>query len=139
MPTPFRHPLALACVGASLLSACAAPQRIAGPVYPQAMPRGETLDVQVRRDTTHIALTNTSSRAFPAGRLWLNMRFSRAVDGLAPGQSLSLDLREFRDDLGDTFRAGGFFSTQRPDPVVLVQWDDGSQLLGLVAIVPEVK
>jgi hypothetical protein len=103
------------------------------------MPRGETLNVQVRRDTTHITLTNTSSRTLPAGRVWLNMRFSRAIDATSPGQSLSLDLREFRDDLGDTFRAGGFFSSERPDPVVLVQWEGEGQMLGLIAMAPEAK
>jgi hypothetical protein len=130
---------ACAVLLAALAACSAAPQRIAGPTFPTSLARGETLDVQVRRDTTHIALTNTSERTLPAGRLWLNMRFSAPVAPLAPGDSLSLDLRTFRDDLGDTFRAGGFFSSQRPDPVVLAQWEGDNQLLGLIAIAPEAR
>ena len=126
---------------ACLLPACASTisPRITNAKFPEDVARGETLDVQVTRSTTHISLTNTSSRMLSAGTLWLNMRFSRAVDQLAPGQSMTLDLREFRDDLGDTFRAGGFFSKEKPDPVVLAQWQTDGQMLGLVAIAEEAK
>jgi hypothetical protein len=109
------------------------------PKYPEDVARTQTLDVQVKREGTQIRVINTSSRTLGPGRMWINMRFSRDVDSLAPSQELELDLREFRDDLGDVFRAGGFFSKEKPDAVVLVQWQTDNQMLGLVAVAEEAR
>lgn len=89
--------------------------------YPFDGPRGEVHDIQAFRSGTRLRLTNTTSTGFGPGRLWVNQRFSREIDGLAPGESADLNLYEFVDEFGDTFRAGGFFATRDPDHVVLVQ------------------
>lgn len=129
----------LGCVLA--ISACATKPtaRVFAPKYPEDVARTQTLDVQVKREGTQIRVINTSSRTLGPGRMWINMRFSRDVDSLAPSQELELDLREFRDDLGDVFRAGGFFSKEKPDAVVLVQWQTDNQMLGLVAVAEEAR
>jgi hypothetical protein len=102
-----------------LLTACTGPRTITeGPSYPQEVPLGPTLDIQVFRRDTHIELTNTTAQALgPASPavLWLNRWYARPIDDLAPGQSLRLPLREFKDRYGESFRAGGFFAIQRPD------------------------
>jgi hypothetical protein len=104
------------------------------PVYPEKL-QTKVLDVQVIRDETQITMTNTSAQDLPAGRLWVNQWFSREFPGLPIGQTVTYDLFEFKDRYGDTFRAGGFFATQRPDRVVQVQVEDASgELTGLVAI-----
>jgi hypothetical protein len=89
--------------------------------YPAAPTRGETLDIQVFRQTKHLELTNTTARAFGPSTLWLNARFSRPISGLGVGQSLRLRLDEFRDEYQDEFRGGGFFATELPDRLVLAE------------------
>jgi hypothetical protein len=119
----------------------AAPARVqSSRPYPMRLPRGEVLDVQVLRDGTEIRTTNTSVRSFGPSTMWLNMRFSRPIAGWSPGEELVLDLREFRDEFGERFRAGGFFARELPEPVVLAQIEaqgaNGTELVGLIAITP---
>ncbi|MEM7628946.1 MAG: hypothetical protein AAF356_05940 [Planctomycetota bacterium] len=144
-------PLALLTLLAPCISGCAlltskAPAASAwAATYPASPERTGTADIQVFRENTRLSLTNTTTTELPAGRIWLNRRFSRPVDALPPGGSLDLELREFVDQFGTPFRAGGFFATDQPDPVVLVEWGTGGEddengqggrdaLLGLVIV-----
>jgi hypothetical protein len=97
------------------------------------------LDVQVVRDVTQISSTNTSARAFAEPTtMWINRRFSRPIGAWGVGETLTIDLEQFRDNFGEQFRAGGFFSANRPDDVVLVELEtgegDGRELVGLVVV-----
>lgn len=140
-PRTPRHPLALRPALAALglaalvgLSGCTEATIDNRPVYPEKL-QAKVLNVQVIRDETQITMTNSSAQDLPAGRLWINQWFSREFPGLAIGQTVTYDLFEFQDRYGDTFRAGGFFATQRPDRVVQVQVEDASgELTGLIAI-----
>lgn len=128
-------------VACSLAACGATGSRVQGSrPYPMEASRGEVLDVQVIRDGTRIRSTNTSARTFGPSTMWLNMRFSLPIAGWSPGEELELDLREFRDEFGERFRAGGFFAKELPEPVVLAQIETqgsrGSELVGLVAITP---
>ena len=113
--------------------------------YPEAPDRIGTLDIQVFRENTRISMTNTTPRTLPAGRIWLNRRFSHPVDELPAGESLDLSLLGFVDEFGEVFRAGGFFATIQPDPVVLVEWgseadgDAAPELIGLVIVSNEMS
>ena len=135
-PTPIvRAAGALACLAgalgagftAALGAGCAGPARPGPESYARAYPYevGQSVvhDIQVFRAGTRLKLTNTTARSFGPGTVWVNQRFSRPVEGLGVGASLDLDLYEFVDEFGETFRAGGFFATQDPDPVVLVQYE----------------
>lgn len=104
--------------------------------YPRATTKGDVLDVQVFRNGTRLTMTNSTSRSFGPSTLWINERFSRPIDGFGAGQTLSLDLYTFRDEFQDQFRAGGFFATRDPDPVVLVQLetDEPSEMVGFVVV-----
>jgi hypothetical protein len=116
-----------------------------GPVYP-GVPQQQTLDVQVRREGTRIFVVNTTARALPAGRLWVNQWWARPFDGLGVGQSAEFDLLQFTDRYGKAFRAGGFFGVDIPDRLVQVQLEPiaaaasgdapaaPASLLGLVVI-----
>lgn len=116
-----------------------------GPVYP-AVPQQQTLDVQVRREGTRIFVVNTTARALPAGRLWVNQWWCRPFDGLGVGQSAEFDLLQFTDRYGKAFRAGGFFGVDIADRLVQVQLEpattqasadskpEAAVLLGLVVI-----
>jgi uncharacterized protein YceK len=102
-----------------------------GPV-PSGLEQAEVLNIQVFRNVTDLELTNTTARSFGPGRLWINERYSREIDGLAIGESLDLPLSEFVDEFGDSFRAGGFFATRDPDPLVLAQLESEGVLYGLL-------
>ncbi len=105
--------------------------------YPQSLGQARTLDVQVVRDPeTHIAFTNTTASPIGPGRVWLNQAYSQPLDRVAVGQTRTLDLREFRNQFGESFRAGGFFATRTPKDVVLVQVHERGrdELLGFVVV-----
>lgn len=83
--------------------------------------QAEVIDIQVFRDVTRLVLTNTTTRPLGAGRLWVNGSHSLQIEEVGPGQTLDLPLGKFVDRFGDRFRAGGFWATRSPEPVVLVQ------------------
>ncbi len=108
----------------------------AGVLYPSGKEQLATADVQVTRDVTTIEMTNTSARSFERGRLWLNSYFSREIDGFGVGETLRLDLYDFVDEYGERFRAGGFFATDPPEDLVLVQYEEAGStgLIGFVVV-----
>jgi hypothetical protein len=122
------------CLPVAIGACSSAP--IAGPGYPEGLAQAETLDVQVVRDETHITFTNTSARAIGPGTVWVNRFFAKNIGRVEVGDTLTLDLRDFRNEFGERFRAGGFFATERPKDVVQVQVrENGAQeLLGLVVV-----
>lgn len=103
-------------------------------VYPEAIVKGETLDIQVVRGETTLKMTNTTAREFGACTLWVNAYYSRPLEGLAVGESVTIPLSELRDEFGDAFRGGGFFATKRPERMVLAQLEHEGTLYGLVVI-----
>ena len=117
-----------------LLGGCASDPTIgSGPIYP-AVEQSRVLDVQVKRAGTRISFTNAAAEPIGPGRLWANKWFSREIDAIAPGQTVSFDLSEFKDRYGDSFRAGGFFATQLPSKLVLMQLEREGTLVGLIVI-----
>ena len=114
-------------------------QGVPGPPYPEVVEQGEVFDIQVFRDVTALRFTNTTTMDFGPSVVWLNKRYSLPIPGLASGQTAELDLREFVDQFGETFRAGGFFAQRDPAPVVLAQLEtagaDGEPVLyGLIVV-----
>lgn len=104
-----------------------------GPTYPSHAQAG-SLDIQVVRDGTSIRMTNTTARSLAAGRIWANRWYSTEFPGLGVGETLSMELGDFKDQYGDAFRAGGFFATERPAQLVQAQLELGEELIGLVVI-----
>jgi hypothetical protein len=126
--------LLVAAAACTLASCAPGPNAdLAGPEYP-IRDQGRTLDIQVVRDETRIRLTNTTARGFGAGRLWINRWYSLPIERLEVGQTLDLDLWDFRDRHGEPFQAGGFFATRKPERLVLAQLESGDELLGLVVV-----
>lgn len=130
-----------ATCAAAALAACSstpAPVEYARP-FPQQLVQAETVDVQVFRREKTVFFTNTTARRFERGTMWLNRRYSRPFEPIAPGESFEAPLHEFRDEFGEPFRAGGFFASEFPDRLVLAQLEtpqaDGrSRLVGLVVV-----
>ncbi len=104
------------------------------PVYPAAKRQARSLDIQVFRDDTVIQFTNTTARTIPACTLWVNAWYSRDIPSVGVGESLELNLYDFKDQYGDAFRGGGFFATDRPTTLVLAQLEMEDELLGLLVI-----
>ncbi|GJQ29155.1 MAG: hypothetical protein HBSAPP03_10390 [Phycisphaerae bacterium] len=102
-----------------------------GVTYPEGTRTRRPVDIQAFREGTRLTLTNTTAQAFGPSTLWANMRFGMAIDGLAVGQTLDLDLRDFKDQYGSAFRAGGFFASERPQRLVMLEIETHGEGAGL--------
>lgn len=102
--------------------------------FPERTPVGETLPIQVVRDGTQITLTNTTATSLPESTMWLNKWFSRPVERLGVGETVTFNLREFRDEFSEPFRAGGFWATSAGDNVVTAHIEIDGRLRGLVVV-----
>lgn len=102
--------------------------------YPHHLDPESVSDVQVFREVTRLRLTNTTAAAFPPGTLWINRRYARDVPAFSPGETLELDLTKFVDEYATAFKAGGFFATRTPDPVVVCELQIGDQLHPFVIV-----
>lgn len=109
-----------------------------GPGYPESLPRGDSVPVQVFREITTLRMTNTTARTFGPGRLWLNQQYSAEVGQFQPGETWEINLRTFVDEFGEVYRAGGFFAQRDPAAVVLVEIESGPpdarELVGFVVV-----
>lgn len=135
--------MALAAIGALCAAhgcSTAPNPELAGPAYPSALWQGRTLDVQVFRDGPEIRFTNTTPEPLGPGRLWLNAWYSREIPAIGVGESVTYQLKEFRDQYGAQFRGGGFFAAQNPEALVLAQVEPAEtesgdvELLGLIVV-----
>jgi len=104
--------------------------------YPYALHTTETLSVEVFREGTDIVIVNATAESWSDATLWINQRFSLPIEGLEAGETRKLSLDRFRDDLGESFPAGGLFATRRSMPVRLVelQAEEDGPLVGFIAI-----
>ncbi len=102
--------------------------------YPRTVPIEGVVEVEVFREDTQITLANHSAQGFADFTLWINERFQRKVESLPVGGMVTLSLKEFRDEFGEEFRAGGFFSSEKPDPVVKAEIARDGSMIGLVVI-----
>ena len=104
--------------------------------YPFELHTTDTLPIQVFRDGTSVEIVNSTDRGWGASTIWINQQFAHELDELRAGQRVTLDLFEFRNDLGERFNAGGLLRTRQPTPVRLVELQpgEGQPLIGFVAI-----
>lgn len=119
--TPTRAAFLLA----ALLAPAACVSRPAAKPYARAFPQGviqsSTVDVQVFRRLKTLDFTNTTANPLGPGTVWLNHRYCAPFAAIAPGQSVSLPLADFRDEFNDDFKTGGFFSIYAPERLALAQ------------------
>ena len=128
--------IALTVCALAWLAGCAAP----GPQpearsFPSSLPvEPGVLDIQVIHREQQIRMTNTTAQDFGPFDLWLNKWYVRPVSGLRIGESRTISLRDFRDEFSQTFRAGGFFATEAPEPVVAAHIEMDGRLHRLIVI-----
>ncbi len=130
---------ALLALGLASLGGCGSTEKVDyARTYP-SLPQVGVLDVQVFRRSTTVEFTNTTAKAFEKGTLWLNRRFSKPIDGIAVGQSVAYRLEDFRDEFGEPFHSGSFFSGYNPERLVMCQLEtttkDGKPImLGMIVV-----
>lgn len=106
--------------------------------YPERLAVLPPSNIQLYREGRSITLSNTTARPFGESTIWLNKWFSRDIEALAIGESVTLSLGEFTDEYGDAFKGGGFFATTAPERIVhaeLETLDDAGQRVLLPLIV----
>ncbi len=89
--------------------------------YPVHLHQPESVDIQVFRKGVNLELVNATARSYRDFDLWVNQRYVRHIEKLAAGESIRVSLWGFRDERGEVINAGGFWRTDEPTPVRMVQ------------------
>ncbi len=107
--------------------------------YPFDKHEASSIDIQVFREGPTVEIVNSTPVAYRDVDIWINQRFTRHLDVLHAGATVQLSLWDFWDLRGDRFSAGGFWRTEEPTPLRLIQLqvNDDDPLIGLIAIYEE--
>lgn len=118
------------------LSSCGVPARVPGEVYPSMKDRRGALDIQARLEGRRLSFVNTTPRTLPAGRVWLNAWYSAPVGETPVGAAVEIPLSAFRDEHGESIRGGGFFASEAPERITLVERESEDGVYGLIVVGP---
>jgi len=131
----IRGPALAGLMIASAVAGCAGPSEVdwARP-FPTQKKQIRTADIQVVRRETMISFTNTTAHEFGPGTIWINGQWALPMEGLDIGESRTLDLRSFRNEFSEKFRAGGFFAVERPTRLVRAQYEVDDGLIGFIVV-----
>ena len=112
----------------------------ATPSYPHHLHQANSVNIQVFREDTSIELVNATTHAYTDFDLWINQRYTSRIESLPAGATVRLSLWDFYDERGESLNAGGFFRSDEPTPVRLVeiQTGDDQPLVGLITIRTEI-
>lgn len=103
--------------------------------YPHELTQGETIECVAYRDSAQLVIINNTLNQFEDFDIWLNQQFVSHVEILKPGATIRLQITDFFDEWGETPVPGGFFRSQPPTRIGLVQFqlDQTSPLIGVLA------
>ncbi len=109
---------------------------LARAAYPYDLHSTDTIPIEVFRDGTTISIVNSTASAWQDAIIWINQRFSAPLSSLRAGETVQMELSTFRDDIGESFPAGGMWATRRSMPVRLVELQAAPDqpLVGIIAI-----
>jgi hypothetical protein len=96
-------------------------------VYPADAPKGDDLDVVVKREGTKIVLANRTARNYESSQLWLNQQYVGQVDLIVIGAGDKFNryaLADFINEFGEGYPVGGFLNPGRTYPIVLAELYD---------------
>ncbi len=129
-------------LGAALLVGCGAvlyDPALATRPYPEALVQERVVQIQAVPLATTVELVNATNIDYRNVDIWINRRFVQHADALLAGETIALEIENFRDVWGQCPQPGGFWRTRQPTPLMLVQIqrDATSPLIGLVTVVPE--
>ncbi len=104
--------------------------------YPLKLHERTSVDIQAFPEGTQLTIVNSTPRSYGPCDVWINQRFMSRLAGLPTGATVTMSLWDFWDERGDRFSAGGFWRTERPTPVRLIELQVGEDqpLVGLTTI-----
>jgi hypothetical protein len=108
--------------------------------YPQILHKSSSVDIQAFPEATSLTIVNSTPRSYGPCDVWINQRYmSHLKEGLPAGATVTMSLWDFWDERGDRLAAGGFWRTERPTPVRMIELQVGEekQLVGLVTVPAE--
>lgn len=110
-------------------------QLASGP-YPLELHRPDSVDIQVFRQDTGIEIVNATAVSYEDVDVWINRRYTAALESLPAGGRAHMSLWDFYDMRGEQFNAGGLFAIREPTLVRLVelQVNQSDPLVGLITI-----
>ena len=127
--------LALSLLSYSCHPARYLPEKATG-AYPWHLHRATSTNMQVFRDGHFIMVVNATATSYQDFDLWINQQFVSHVESLPAGGTIFLSLWDFRNNLGESFNAGGVFRTEIPTPVRMaeIQIDEQEPMVGMISI-----
>lgn len=107
--------------------------------YPVELDQDRMIEMQVFRDGGELIIVNASPQSFKDFDLWVNRRYMLHIDQIDVGETRTFWFGDFFDRWGESPIAGGFFRTEAPTPIVLVQLQIGENtpLLGATSVPAE--
>ena len=104
--------------------------------YPRDLRSKEVLPIQVIRDEEYITIVNSTAVAYNNAIIWINQQYTQPLPPMPAGSMIRINLWDCYDAFGEKFNAGGFFRTDEPTLLVIVelQQAENQPLVGLLVI-----
>ncbi len=104
--------------------------------YPFDLHTTNSVSIQVIRDQEYIKIVNSTANDFTESMLWVNQQYTQSLPPMPAGSTISVNLWNCYDSLGDQFNAGGFWRTDEPTSLVIAELQQGESqpLVGLLVI-----
>ena len=88
-------------------------------MYPEELPIGEPLDIQVTRIGNGIQLDIRTTRRYDEAELWLTRQYGAQIGEVPVGRSPLISLGSFANHYGEVYPVGGFLSPDADRSLVL--------------------
>lgn len=88
-------------------------------MYPEELPIGDALDIQVTRVGNAIRLDNRTTRRYHDAELWLNRQYGAQIGEVVIGPGPLLSLESFVNHYAEKYPMGGFLDPDSNRPLVL--------------------
>lgn len=87
--------------------------------YPDHLPIGEPLTIEVIRDGNGIRLDNRTARSYENAELWLNHEFGAPLDTVPVGRGRAINIESFTNHFGETYPVAEFLRPEQDRKLVL--------------------
>lgn len=107
--------------------------------YPRQLHQSGSIDIQAFRKGPRLEIVNSMPRSYRNCDVWINQRFAAHLGALPAGRTVVMSLWDFWDERGDRLSAGGFWRTERPTLLRLIELQvaEDQPLIGLTTIPEE--
>lgn len=87
--------------------------------YPQELPIGDPLNVEIVREGNAIRLDNRTPRAYENVELWLNHEYGAPIDTLPVGRGRPIDIESFTNQFGESYPVAELLQPERNRKLVM--------------------